>query len=139
LSLFVLAVVLRAGHDRASIVAWIQHGHGPLGRLPSGLQALCALLAADFVGYWAHRCFHGKFLWRFHAIHHSPIELDWLASVRVHPINEFVNSALLAVVLVALGFRPQVLAGVVPFFSAYALLLHAYVSWSFGPFKYLIA
>jgi sterol desaturase/sphingolipid hydroxylase (fatty acid hydroxylase superfamily) len=138
-ALFVLAVLLQGGHDRASIVAWIQQGHGPLGRLPSGLQGLLALLTADFVGYWAHRAFHGQRLWRFHAVHHSSVDLDWLASVRVHPVNEFANGTMHAVVLVGLGFRPQVLAGVIPFFTAYAILLHANVSWSFGPLKYLFA
>lgn len=139
IALFILAILLKGGHDRASILAWIEQGHGPLGRLPPGLQGLLALMAADFAGYWAHRAFHGKKLWRIHAVHHSPVELDWLASVRVHPLNEFANSAMHAVVLVAVGFRPQVLAGVIPFFTAYAILLHANVSWSFGPLKYVIA
>jgi sterol desaturase/sphingolipid hydroxylase (fatty acid hydroxylase superfamily) len=139
LSLFVLAVMLKAGHDRASILAWIEQGHGPLGRLPPGMQGLLALLVADFSAYWLHRLFHGKRWWQFHAVHHSPVELDWLAAVRVHPINEFAISVVQAVVLVGLGFRPQVLAGVLPFFTAYAILLHANVSWSFGPLKYLIA
>ena len=39
----------------------------------------------------------------------------------------------------SLGFRADVLQGVIPFFSLYAILLHANVSWSFGPLRYVLA
>ncbi len=122
-----------------AVRAWVLAGHGPFGALPPGPQAIVALLVVDFTGYWSHRLFHRRPLWRFHAVHHSPVELDWLASVRVHPINEIVNSLLPAVVLIGLGFRADVLQGVIPFFSLYAILLHANVSWSFGPLRYVLA
>lgn len=138
-ALALLAIWAGARPERAAITEWITHRDAPLSRLPVGLQAVLALLVADFVGYWSHRLFHGKALWRFHAVHHSSEELDWLASVRVHPVNEIVTSALHALVLVALGFRVDVLAGVVPLLTLYAILLHANVPWSFGPFKYVIA
>ncbi len=134
-----LAVSAGAKVDGASITEWITHGNGPLGRLPIGAQAALALLVADLVGYWIHRLFHGEGLWRFHAVHHSPVELSWLSSVRVHPVNEIASNAVHALVLVALGFRVDVLAAVVPFFTLYAILLHANVPWSFGPLRYVIA
>lgn len=134
-----LALSAGAKLDRASLEAWITQGNGPLGRLPVGAQAVLALLAADFVGYWCHRLFHGRGLWRFHAVHHSSEELTWLSSVRVHPVNEITTGALHALVLVAMGFRVDVLAGVMPFFTLYAILLHANVPWSFGSLRYVIA
>jgi hypothetical protein len=56
----------------------ILQGFGPLSRLPLWVQAVALLAIGDFVGYWMHRAFHGRRLWRFHAVHHSSVELDWL-------------------------------------------------------------
>lgn len=139
LALVLLALLAGARPERAALSEWITHGHGPLGRLPIWVQAGVALLVADLVGYWIHRGFHGRALWRFHAVHHSSTALDWLASVRVHPVNEVASRVGHALVLVALGFRVDVLAGVIPFFTLYAILLHANVPWTFGPLRYVIA
>ena len=138
-ALVLLAVAAGVHADGASLGEWIRSGHGPLARLPAGMQAVLALIAADLVGYWNHRLFHRGRLWRFHAIHHSATELSWLSSVRAHPLSEMANHAVHAIALVALGFRVDVLAGVLPFFTLYALLLHANVPWSFGPLKYVLA
>lgn len=44
---------------------------------PAWLQALEVLLIGDFIGYWSHRwSHHAPALWRLHAIHHSPEQLD---------------------------------------------------------------
>src|SRR5262245_22409741 len=41
-------------------------------RLPWLVQLLFAILVADLAQYWIHRSFHKiRFMWRFHAIHHS--------------------------------------------------------------------
>lgn len=40
---------------------------------PIGLQAVLMLLVADFFRYWLHvACHYIPFLWRLHAVHHSP-------------------------------------------------------------------
>jgi sterol desaturase/sphingolipid hydroxylase (fatty acid hydroxylase superfamily) len=121
--------------DRATIAA----GHGPVLALPKWLQAVVILVVGDFIAYWTHRWFHGRCLWRFHAVHHSSQELDWLSSVRLHPVNELVSRLCQAVPFVALGFSPLVLAAYVPFLTFYSILIHANVSWSFGPLRYLAA
>src|SRR5581483_10231011 len=64
------------------------HGFGPASRLPVWQQAVVMLAIADFIGYWMHRWFHGRRLWRFHAVHHSSVDLDWLSAVRLHPVND---------------------------------------------------
>lgn len=107
--------------------------------LPLALQFLSGFLAADFTGYWIHRLFHRRPLWRFHAIHHSSQHLDWLSSVRVHPVNDFITSFLQLFPLVVLGFKPLIFASVGPFFIFYGLLLHSNVPWDFGPFRTVFA
>ena len=114
-------------------------GDGPGSTLPVALQVVLILAGGDLIGYWSHRIFHGRTLWKFHAIHHSSICVDWLASVRLHPVNDAVSKVMQAIPFVVLGFSPGVVAAYVPFLTFYALLLHANVSWSYGPFRYLIA
>jgi sterol desaturase/sphingolipid hydroxylase (fatty acid hydroxylase superfamily) len=100
--------------------------------LPVMLQIALLLLIGDILGYWMHRWFHGRRLWKFHAVHHCSQELDWLSSVRLHPVNDAASRAASAVVLLALGFNPVVIAAYLPFLTFYALLIHANVSWDFG-------
>jgi len=87
----------------------------------------------------AHRLGHATRLWRFHKLHHSSEDLDWLSAVRVHPVNDVLSKLALAVPLACLGFPLSALAGYVPFLTFYAILLRANVSWSFGPLRYVIA
>lgn len=107
--------------------------------LPFAGQLLLGLLVSDLLGYAAHRAFHRRPLWGLHAVHHGSPRLDWLSSVRLHPLNQLGNRVASAVPLLWLGFEPAVFAVVAPFFTLYAILLHANVTWSFGPLRYLVA
>ena len=107
--------------------------------LPLAVQLPLILVLADFLAYWTHRLFHGRLLWRFHAIHHSSRTVDWLSSVRLHPFNDAVARVAQVVPLYWIGFNGAALASFVPFLTLYALLLHANVSWTFGPLRLLLA
>jgi sterol desaturase/sphingolipid hydroxylase (fatty acid hydroxylase superfamily) len=107
--------------------------------LPAAMQIPLVLLLADLLAYWTHRIFHGRTLWRFHAIHHSSTTVDWLSSVRLHPVNDVVTRIAQVLPLYWLGFSGGVLAAFVPFLTLYALLLHANVRWTYGPLRYVIA
>ena len=101
--------------------------------LPFAVQLVLGFLVSDLIAYWSHRAFHRRPLWGFHAVHHSSPRLDWLSSVRVHPVNDVVMRVLQTTPLLLLGFDPAVFAVVAPFISLYAILLHANVDWTFGP------
>ena len=97
LSRIIIALVLApllhlAGRslERAEVLA----GSGPIAELPVAVQAMLLLVVGDFIGYWAHRWFHRHRLWPFHAVHHSSNDLDWLSSVRVHPVNDVLGKTL---------------------------------------------
>ena len=58
--------------------------------LPFLLELFLALLLTDVFQYWAHRIFHmNNYLWRFHAVHHSTQNMDWLAGSRQHFVDTF--------------------------------------------------
>ena len=111
----------------------LRDGFGPVALQPVWLQALEVLVLGDLLGYWVHRGFHSARLWRFHAVHHSPRELDWLSSFRQHPVNESVGGLVLGGVFILLGFNLTLVGLYVPFLVLYALSLHANVTWGFGP------
>lgn len=135
----VIAASLGAPLTGGRLEPWIEARRTVISLQPAWLQAALALVLADLIGYWTHRLFHGRRLWRFHAVHHASTQLDWLAAVRVHPVNEAASRVLTLLPLFALGFRAPVLAALAPFFTLYALGLHANVPWTFGPLRYVLA
>lgn len=117
----------------------IVHGHGVLATQPLWLQGVEIFVVGDFLGYWQHRLFHGRKLWRFHAVHHSSTELDWLSSVRLHPVNDTLSRLIVAIPLVVAGFNTSAVALYAPFATLYAITLHANLNWDYGLLRYVIA
>jgi sterol desaturase/sphingolipid hydroxylase (fatty acid hydroxylase superfamily) len=114
-------------------------GFGPLSRQPLWLQIIEIYALSDLIAYWTHRLFHRGRWWPFHAVHHSSEDLDWLSSVRVHPVNDLVSKLLQVTPLLLLGFNPFATLSAAPFFTLYAILLHANVDWDFGPLRGVLA
>ena len=112
---------------------------GPISELPWGVQLFGLLFLSDAIAYGMHRWLHGRRLWAFHAVHHSSEDVDWLSSVRLHPVNDVLIRVAQAVPIVLLGFDPTLLAAYVPILSLYAIFIHANVPWSFGPLRYVVA
>lgn len=112
---------------------------GPISELPWGAQLAILLFLADGIAYAMHRWFHRPVLWPFHAVHHSSTQVDWLSSVRLHPVNDVLIRLAQAVPIVLLGFDASLLAAYVPLLTFYAIFVHANVRWSFGPLRYVIA
>jgi sterol desaturase/sphingolipid hydroxylase (fatty acid hydroxylase superfamily) len=117
----------------------LAQGRGALAAQPLWQQAIQIFLIGDFIGYWQHRWFHGGWRWRFHAVHHSSQDLDWLSSVRLHPVNDMLSRIIQAVPIVALGYNVGAVALFTVFTTIYAITLHANLNWTYGPFRYVIA
>ncbi|HEX2911996.1 MAG TPA: sterol desaturase family protein [Chloroflexia bacterium] len=107
---------------------------------PAWLQFLEAYLVAETSFYSLHRLSHAvPWLWKFHAIHHSSENLDWLASVRLHPVEMIMVNLTIGVPLALLGFSAQTF-GVYTIVSTFlAILNHANVRVSYGPLRWLVA
>lgn len=107
---------------------------------PFWLQVIEIIVIADIGFYLAHRMFHAvPFLWRFHAIHHSIEELDWLAAHRVHPVDQVLTKGASLVPVYLLGFSSPAIALFALMYHAHGLLLHANVKLNIGPLRWLIA
>ncbi|MCY1240504.1 Fatty acid hydroxylase superfamily protein [compost metagenome] len=107
---------------------------------PIWLQAVEVILVADTGFYLAHRTFHAvPFLWKFHAIHHSIEEMDWLAAHRVHPVDQIVTMTAARLPIYALGFSGAAVAIYVLVYQAQSLLVHSNTRVRFGPLKWVLA
>ncbi|MEM6676167.1 MAG: sterol desaturase family protein [Planctomycetota bacterium] len=105
---------------------------------PVLVQAVIALLLLEFVAYWTHRLQHEvPILWRFHRVHHSSEELDWLAGVRVHPLAALFVKSFEALPLALIGIELSVSAPVAFFALVSGLLTHANVDLRLRPLRRL--
>jgi sterol desaturase/sphingolipid hydroxylase (fatty acid hydroxylase superfamily) len=129
-------ILLGRSLDINSILA----GYGPVAKIPLWQQGLIVIVLGDFIGYWTHRINHTiTQLWMFHAVHHSSETVDWLTAVRIHPVNDVFSKGIQALPIVLLGFSPIAVELYTPILSSYIALIHANVSWNYGPFRYAIA
>jgi sterol desaturase/sphingolipid hydroxylase (fatty acid hydroxylase superfamily) len=119
--------------------AFYDDGFGPLAAMPLWGQAIFFLVVSDFLTYWTHRAFHSAEMWKYHAIHHSSEELDWISAARFHPVNVFLGTVIVDVALLLAGISPNVMLWVGPFTTFTSAMVHANLNWTFGPFKYVLA
>jgi sterol desaturase/sphingolipid hydroxylase (fatty acid hydroxylase superfamily)/protein-S-isoprenylcysteine O-methyltransferase Ste14 len=110
------------------------------GRLPLWGQVILAIVVADIGYYAAHRICHTvPALWKFHAVHHSVEEMDWLATHRVHPVDQIFSNTLSILPLWLMGFSLEALVIHQMIYQTHALLLHSNLRVRFGPLKWLVA
>lgn len=121
----------------ASAVAFAQDRlglHGNAAALPLWAQIPLVIVLSDFMLYLGHRMFHAvPALWEFHKIHHSSNHLDWLATYRVHPVDQVVTASMIALPAVLLGFSYTAILVYLLVFQWHSILLHSNVRASFGP------
>jgi sterol desaturase/sphingolipid hydroxylase (fatty acid hydroxylase superfamily) len=107
---------------------------------PSWGRLLAVLVLADVAGYWAHRAMHRvPFLWRLHAVHHAPTELNWLEAWRQHPLDSLMHGLAVGLPGALLGASLAELASVVLIRKVFTAFLHANVRWRFGLLERVLA
>lgn len=106
---------------------------------PFLLQFLEAVLIVDVFSYFYHRLSHASpLLWKFHAIHHSSAQMDWLASARLHPLDQIFSRVFSFVPLYALGFTKETFGAYLFFAVFVAVFNHSNVRLRFGFLRWII-
>jgi sterol desaturase/sphingolipid hydroxylase (fatty acid hydroxylase superfamily) len=107
---------------------------------PVWLQAMEVLLVADIGFYLAHRLFHAiPFLWKFHSVHHSIEEMDWLAGHRVHPIDQILTKTASYFPILVLGFSDAAILIFVMIYKWQSIMIHSNSALRFGPLEWIFA
>lgn len=133
------AAMLFGIHGSDALNKFYDNGFGPLAEMPLWAQAITFVVVSDFLTYWTHRGFHTVTMWKYHAIHHSSENLDWISAARFHPVNLFLGTVLVDVGLLLAGISPNIMMWVGPFNTFTSAMVHANLNWTFGPFKYVLA
>ncbi len=114
--------------------------HHMVQSLPFALELFLAFFVTGFCQYWAHRFFHSHvYFWRFHSVHHSTKNMDWLAGSRTHFVDIVVTRCAAFTPLYVFGFSPLVFNIYILFMAIHAVLIHANTRINFGFLKYIFA
>jgi sterol desaturase/sphingolipid hydroxylase (fatty acid hydroxylase superfamily) len=119
----------------AAIAAW-----------PIWLKACATMMVGETAYYWAHRLSHQiPFLWRFHAVHHSAEQLDFLVNARMHPVDLVWSRMIMLTPIFALGLANPLSFGdglvataILLIGSMWGYFIHSNIRWRLGPFEWLL-
>lgn len=119
-----------------------------LGIIPTGFwphhwsiaaQGILVLVSGDFLRYWLHRAAHkNPWLWRLHAVHHSPDKLYWLNVGRFHPLEKALQFLGDSLPFILLGVSKEAIAFYFLFYTVNGFLLHSNVRLRYGILNYVI-
>ena len=85
-----------------------------------------AIVVYDFCSFLVHVGLHrSETLWSVHKVHHSSLQLDWLATTRAHLMENLVRQVSAQIPLFALGLKASVVAPTLVVYAAFALLGHS--------------
>jgi len=107
---------------------------------PFWLQATVALLMAEVWVYSVHRLAHRwAFLWQFHKVHHTVVEMTWSASSRQHPVDFFLTIVGANLPAMILGIDLTSIALFVLLERFYTVMLHSNLNLDWGWFSKIVA
>ena len=115
--------------------------------VPLSLRLPAALVVGEIGSYWGHRWSHEiPFLWRFHAIHHSVEEIDWLVNTHAHPVDTFFVRLCGLVPMYVVGLTQPAAnqLDLAPLLVtvlgvAWGFFIHANIAWRFGWIEWLVS
>ncbi len=134
-----ILILVTAWTSRITALAAFPSLQAAIQSLPVWGQFLLAVLCADIAQATLHRAYHNiPWLWRFHAVHHSSRNMDWLAGSRIHFVEIVLTRGAVLLPLVILGFSQAAINAYVVLVGLQAVLAHANLGLRFGFLEYLL-
>ncbi len=123
--------IMKGTESRQSGVFW--PGHWPV-----VAQVALGLVVSEFGLYWAHRIAHEWMpLWRFHALHHSPVRLWFFNTGRFHFVDTIKSMLFGMPLLIIIGAPMPVFFWGSSITAFIGILTHCNVQMRFGWLNYL--
>ncbi len=129
----------------AKITPYIDHlvvpllGKSHVAFWPLSIQFVLAFFLMDFIQWGIHNLMHRvPWLWSFHRVHHSIVDMDWLGSMRFHWFEVVVYRFLQYLPLLLLGFHWQVLAWLAVFSTLMGHFNHSNLKVRLGPLRFFL-
>jgi sterol desaturase/sphingolipid hydroxylase (fatty acid hydroxylase superfamily) len=128
-----MPVLLSAG-ILSVVLGFVSSRRHPLGNLPSPVfRVVVVIVLLDFLRYWLHRFQHEiDVLWRFHALHHSATSFTLTTGVRVHPVDQLLDTLTAAVVFGMFGVTATSIAWLAIAKMAVDFAQHSMVPLTYG-------
>ncbi|MCA9174785.1 MAG: sterol desaturase family protein [Planctomycetales bacterium] len=112
---------------------------GAIASQPGWLQFLEIMFLTDLVQYWFHRAFHEVgWLWKFHAIHHSAKQMDWIAGSRMHFLEIVLLRTFTTLPMYTMGFAESPLYAYIFFVYLMSVFVHSNIRFHFGFLQHII-
>jgi sterol desaturase/sphingolipid hydroxylase (fatty acid hydroxylase superfamily) len=106
---------------------------------PLWAQFIIFLLSKDLLEWCVHNLLHRvPWLWEFHKLHHSIVELDWIGNMRFHWMEIVVYKSLTYLPLVMLGINSNVILWIAVVSTLVGHLNHANLKIDWGIFRYIL-
>jgi sterol desaturase/sphingolipid hydroxylase (fatty acid hydroxylase superfamily) len=119
-----LAAAAWATHHDVGLLNWLP--------LPPLIAGVLGILLLDYIYYWWHVATHlVPFLWRFHNVHHTDLDLDVSTATRFHVVELIFSVIWRAVIVAILGIAPLTLLVFELAFEAAAQFHHS--NWRLHP------
>lgn len=105
---------------------------------PLLVQAVVFFVFKDLLEWGIHNLMHRiPWLWEFHKVHHSILELDWIGNFRFHWMEVIVYQGLAYLPLIILGVDGQIILVIAIVGTLIGHLNHSNLKISWGPLCYL--
>jgi len=110
-----------------------------LASTPLWVQFIVYFILADFIEWCVHNLLHRvPFLWQFHKLHHSIVEMDFIGNMRFHWMEIVVYKSIKYFPLVILGVDGQVILWIAIISTLIGHLNHSNLRIDWGIFRYVI-
>jgi sterol desaturase/sphingolipid hydroxylase (fatty acid hydroxylase superfamily) len=136
-----LSILIIARIDRTLDLAHLKSAlyMGAMAKAPGWLQFIVLLLVFDFLQWAIHNLLHRVgWLWEFHKVHHSIVDMDWIGDWRFHWVEVVVYRSLLYIPAAFFGFQGAVMFWVGIVNTAIGHFAHANLKVHVGTLKYVI-
>jgi sterol desaturase/sphingolipid hydroxylase (fatty acid hydroxylase superfamily) len=108
-------------------------------RLDAAWSWLALFLGVELSYYAHHVAMHKiRWLWATHVVHHSPTRLNLSAAVRLGPGGNLTGGFLFYLPVVAIGFHPAAVLGMLALGLIYQFFLHLAYAPRLGPLEWVL-